>query len=258
MSRRILALSLERTARPAALAGGILAITLLAGCGSSGGGTVAGSPPTASPSTSPTEEPTGFPGPSSSPTGFPGPSSSPTTTSLRDFDDATSGISLRVPPGYVVATTPAEAASRFPDVLGGSTLTASKIKDAQDRLRDKTLMIAFHPPIGGQFDNIGFTKTTVSSSADPADLQKAGFATTLKKQLATAGALGITVTPIDLDGVPAVQVGYRVKRTSQLPVYGEQFYVVSGAAVYTMTITTGTSARAQNAADYVSDHWTLS
>jgi hypothetical protein len=255
MSRRILALSLERSGKPAALAGGILALTLVAGCGSSGGGTVAGSPPSASPSAS--SSPTGFPGPSSAPTGFPGPSTSPSTSSLRDFTDATSGISLRVPAGYVIATTPGEAASRFPDVFGGSVLTKTKITDAQDRLRKSTLLIAFHPPIAGQFDNIGLTKSAVDSTVEPEDLQKADFASTIKKSLTAAGASIVVITPIELDGVPAAKVTYRVKQAGG-PVYGEQLYVVRDTGLYITTITTGTSARAKTAAEYLTDHWTFS
>jgi hypothetical protein len=241
-------------ARPAAVAAGLLAVALAAGCGSSGSGTVAGGPPSSSPS--PTASPSEFPGPSSTVTEAPTPS--PQSDSLRDFHDAASGVSLTAPVGYVVASTPAEAASRFPAVLGNGADTASKITDAQTRLRSNTIMVAYHAPIGGLFDNIGVIKAAGSAPSDPAEIQSATFQADFRKSLTGAGAKNIVFTDTKLGGQPAENAIYEITPTGGgADVFGQQFYVADDTDVFVVTVTAGTSARAADAADEIASTWSF-
>ncbi len=254
MTRRIPSLGTERAARPAAFAGGLLALALAAGCGSSGGGSVLGSPASPTPSASSTD----FPGPSSSVSDSPTPSPTGTFNSLRDFRDAASGISLTVPIGYVIATTPAEAAARFPAVLGNGSDVAGKISDAQARLRKTTAMIAFHAPISGLSDNIGLLKIAGAAPSDPAQIQSLSFQSQARTSLTGVGAKGIQFTDTKLGGVPAEQVNYSIASTGGSTVFGEQFYVSGASDVFILTVTAGTSDRASSAADDITSSWTFS
>ena len=254
MTRRIPDLGTGRAAKPAAFAGGLLALALAAGCGSSGSGTVQGPAPTAAASSA---SPTEFPGPSSSLSDSPTPTTTP-SDSLRDFNDSTSGISLTVPVGYVIATTPAEAASRFPRVLGSGSDVPGKISDAQSRLRKNTIMIAFHAPIRGLSDNVGLLKIAGSAPSDPAEIQSLSFQSQARTSLTGVGAKNIQFSDTKLGGVPAEQVEYSIASTGGSTVYGEQFYVSGDSDVFILTVTAGTADRAQSAADDIAGSWTFS
>src|SRR4051794_1945359 len=237
-----------QAARSAPVAGGLLVLALATGCGSSGGGTVAGQPPSPTPSS-----PSDFPGPSTSPTETPSPSES--VDDLRDFDDQASGITLTVPDGYVVATTPAQAAARFPDVLGGGADASTKISDAQTRLRKNTIMIAFHAPVSGISDNVGLLKVTGGAPGEPSDIQGAPFQATARASLAKAGARNIDFSETEIDKKPAEQVNYSIASPGGSNVFGEQLYVANGRDVFILTVTAGTAQRASDASTEISDSW---
>ena len=255
MTRRIPGLGTGRAAKPAALAGGLLALALATGCGASGGGTVQGPAPTATPSSA---SPTEFPGPSSSLSASPSATPTESSNPLRDFHDDASGISLTVPVGYVIATTPAEAASRFPAVLGTGSDVPGKISDAQARLRKNTIMIAFHAPIGGLSDNVGLLKIAGAGPSDPAEIQSLAFQSQARTSLTGVGAKNIKFSGTKLGGVPAEQVEYSISSTGGSTVNGQQFYVARDTDVYILTITGGTADRAQSAVDEITSSWTFS
>ncbi len=205
---------------------------------------MAGQPPSPTPS-------------SSSPTDFPGPSTSitptPSTSDTRTFTG--SGIRLTVPEGYVIATTAAEAAERFPDVLGTDAEARSKISDAQTRLRKNTIMIAFHPPLGGLSDNIGLLKIDGAAPSDPGEIQSPSFQASARKSLTGAGAKNIEFTDTKIGGSPAEQVTYTITVGSSTPVNGEQFYVAGDTDVFILTVTAGTQTRTEAAASEIADSW---
>ena len=160
----------SRPAAPAAVAGGLLAITLAAGCGSSGGGGSGSfSGPSASASATSTLEPPSSAASSAPQTGSPFASTTPTASAnaLRDFHDASTGLSLSVPVGYVLATTPAEAAARFPPYSGWEATSRPDSLTPNRGSKSTTVMIAFHPPIGGVSDNVGLIKLANDGAVGP-------------------------------------------------------------------------------------------
>ena len=188
----------------------------------------------------------------------PAPSTSPPAISQPvAFHDPATGISLAVPIGYVVATTPAEAASRFPAVVGESPDAAQKITDAQNRLRNGAILIAYHTAIGPLYDNIGLLRQKNVAPANPAEIQSPTSLTQLKSSLARADARSIVFSKTTLGGQPAERATYSIMAPGA-DVYGEQFYVAHGKDVFVLTITAGTSSRASDAADVIAGTWTFS
>ncbi len=229
--------------------GGLLTLALAAGCGTSGTGVVLGEPP--QPSTS-------LPSPATTPSAPTSPTPSPGSSDFRTYRDAAYGISLTVPDGYVVATTPGEAADRFPAVLGTSSEAKSKIDDAQSRLRASTVMIAFHAPIDGRSDNVGLIRVTGADLSTPADVQGATFRAQARTSLTNVGATNITFLSTVLDSRPAEQVTYAIARSGET-FYGKQYYVAGDHNdVFILTVTAGTPARAEDATKEIADSWTFS
>ena len=183
--------------------------------------------------------------------------SPPTISKPVAFHDPATGISLAVPIGYVVAATPAEAAARFPAVLGDSPDSSQKIADAQHRLQHGAIMIAYHTPIGPLYDNIGLLRQQNVAPAEPADIQSPTSKAQLKASLAKAQATDIVFSETKLGGQPAEQATYSIPAPGA-DVFGEQFYVAHGKDVFVLTITAGTQSRASDAADVIAGTWTFS
>lgn len=248
----------SRPAAPAAVAGGLLAITLAAGCGSSGGsGSGSFTGPSASASATSTLEPPSSSASSAPQTESPFASTTPTASAnaLRDFHDAATGLSLSVPVGYVLATTPAEAAARFPAVLGLGSDVATRLADAESRLKSTTVMIAFHPPIGGVSDNVGLIKLANDAPSDPAEIQSSAFQRQVRTSLTGVGAKDIRFTETKVDGQPAQQVDYAITPSNGATVFGRQFYLAVKSDVFVVTVTAGTAARAAAASDFIAASW---
>ena len=248
-----------RTGRPATVAGGLLAITLAAGCGSSsGGGSIAS--PSASTASSATPSATdSSPASSASATSpFSSASASTGAGGLRDFHDAATGVSLTMPMGYVVATTPAQAAARFPAVLGTGSGVAQQISDSETRLKNTTIMIAFRPPIGGVSDNVGVIKLSGEAPSDPTQIQSSVFVGQVRSSLTNVGAKNIRFTDTKVGGQPAEQIEYSITPTGSGTVYGRQFYLAEKKDIFVVTVTAGTAARATAAGDFIAASWTVS
>jgi hypothetical protein len=247
-----------RPGRPATVAGGLLAITLAAGCGSSGGGgSIATPSASASASASPSATVSSSAAPSAS-NPFSSASESTSPASLRDFHDAASGLSLTMPVGYVVATTPAQAAARFPAVLGLGSGVAQQITDSQSRLKNNTIMIAFHPPVSGVSDNVGLIKLTGEAPSDPTQVQGSVFAGQVRSSLTGVGAKNIKFTNTTIGGQPAVQIEYAITPSGASTVYGRQFYLAEKKDIFVVTVTAGTAARAAAASDSIAASWKVS
>ncbi|HEX4016627.1 MAG TPA: hypothetical protein VHX15_07805 [Frankiaceae bacterium] len=247
-----------RPGRPATVAGGLLAITLAAGCGSSsGGGSIASPSASASPSgsTSPSATDTSAAPASDNP--FSTASAAPAAGGLRDFHDASTGVSLTMPVDYVVATTPAQAAARFPAVLGTGVGVATQVSDAQTRLKNNTIMIAFHPPIGGVSDNVGVIKLAGEAPTDPTQIQSSVFVGQVRSSLTNVGAKNIRFTDTKIGGEPAEQIDYSITPTGAGTVFGRQFYLAAGKDIFVVTITAGTAARAATAGDFIAASWKI-
>jgi hypothetical protein len=241
-----------RPGRPATVAGGLLAITLAAGCGSSsGGGSVASPSPSSTTSAAPSEIVSSA-APSAS-----GPFSSASATDLRDFRDASTGLSLTMPVGYVVATTPAQAAARFPTVLGLGSGVSQQVTDAETRLKNNTIMIAFHPPISGVSDNVGVIKLADEAPSDPTQIQSSVFVSQVRTSLGGVGAKNIKFTDTTIGGQPAEQIDYSITPTDGGRVYGRQFYLAQKKDIFVVTVTAGTAARAAAAGDFIAASWKI-
>ena len=206
-----------------AAAGAALTLAVLAACGSSGSGTVTGTPPTPSPEHTQT---------------FTG-----------------SGITLTVPDGFVLATTPAQAAERFPDVLGTDAQAQSKIADAEGRLRKNAILLAFHQPVGGLSDNVSLLKIVGAAPSNPAEIQSLSFQKQARTSLANANATNIVFTETTLGNAPAERVTYTITLQGAAPVNGEQLYVAAATNVFVLTVTGGTKARAEGTAAAIADSW---
>jgi hypothetical protein len=248
-----------RTGRPATVAGGLLAITLAAGCGSSsGGGSIAS--PSASTATSSTpsaaDSSTSASPAASNP--FSSASAPASAGGLRDFHDAATGVSLTMPVGYVVATTPAQAAARFPAVLGTGSGVSQQVSDAETRLKNNTIMIAFHAPISGVSDNVGVIKLSGEAPSDPAQIQSSVFVGQVRSSLTNVGAKNIRFTDTRIGGQPAEQIDYSITPTGAGTVYGRQFYLAEKKDIFVVTVTAGTAARAAAAGDFIAASWAVS
>jgi hypothetical protein len=246
-----------RSGRPATVAGGLLAITLAAGCGSSGGsGSIATPSPSASASASPSATDSSSSTPSASASNpFASASTSTGAEGLRDFHDASTGLSLTMPVGYVVATTPAEAAARFPAVLGTGSGVAQQITDSQSRLKNNTVMIAFHPPVSGVSDNVGLIKLAGEAPSDPTQIQGSVFAGQVRSSLTSVGAKNIKFTNTKVGGQPAERIEYAITPSGAATVYGRQFYLAEKKDIFVVTVTAGTAARAAAAGDFIAASW---
>jgi hypothetical protein len=163
-----------------------------------------------------------------------------------------------MPVGYVVATTPAQAAARFPAVLGLGSGVAQQITDSQTRLKNNTIMIAFHPPIGGVSDNVGVIKLTGEAPSDPAEVQSSVFAGQVRTSLSGVGAKNITFTNTTIGGQPAVRIQYAITPSGGATVYGRQFYLAEKKDIFVVTVTAGTAPRAAAAGDFIAASFTVS
>jgi hypothetical protein len=237
-----------RPRRPATVAVGLLAITLVAACGSSGeAGSVAG-PSAAGSSPSVSVSP--------SATGSSSPSPKAGAQSLRDFHDASTGLSLTLPVGYVVATTPAQAAARFPAVLGVGSGVAQQITDSVAELKSNTIMIAFRPPIGGVSDTVRVIKLAGEAPSDRTQIQSSVFVGQVRASLVKVGAKNVTFTETTIGGQPAEQIEYAITPAGGT-VYGRQFFLAEKQDIFVVTITAGTVARAAAAGDFIAASWTV-
>jgi hypothetical protein len=251
----------SRPGRPATVAGGLLAITLAAGCGSSGGGGSIASPSaSSSASASPTAtEPSTAESSSAAPSDpFGSASASTGADALRDFHDATTGLSLTMPVGYVAATTPAQAAARFPVVLGTGSGVAQQVNDAQTRLKNTTIMIAFHRPINGVSDNVGVIKLAGEAPSDPTQIQSSVFVGQVRSSLNNVGAKNIRFTDTKIGGEPAEQIEYSITPSGAGTVFGRQFYLADKKDIFVVTVTAGTAARAAAASEFIAASWKVS
>ena len=163
-----------------------------------------------------------------------------------------------MPVGYVVATTPSQAAARFPAVLGVGSGVSQQITDSETRLKNNTIMIAFHPPIGGVSDNVGVIKLTGEAPSDPTQIQSSVFVGQVRSSLTNVGAKNIRFTDTKVGGQPAEQIDYAITPSGSATVYGRQFYLAEKKDIFVVTVTAGTAARAAAAGDFIASSWKLS
>ena len=246
------------------LVAGPLALVLVAGCGSSGSDSSTGglpvvsseassAPATESAEPTPSETPSE---PSESPSEEPTESPSASADGT-EFTDADSGTSFSVPDDFVLVTTSAEAASKLPDVFKTATDGQERIQKIQQQLAASTLMFAVRAEEGRFNDNIGLQKTSASGLTDPDQIASSSFKVKARQALTTAGATNVQIEDSKIGGRTAVHVTYRLNTTPN--VYGQQYYVSAGdEKVYILTVSAGTSARAESETSTVVDSWKFS
>jgi hypothetical protein len=161
-----------------------------------------------------------------------------------------------MPVGYVVATTPAQAAARFPAVLGPGSGVAQQVTDSETRLRNNTIMIAFRPPTGGVSDDVWVIKLAGQAPPDLTQIQSSTFIGQVRSSLANVGAKNIKFTDTTIGGRPAEQIDYAITPTGGT-VYGRQFFLAEKKNIFVVTVTAGTTARATAAGDFIAASWTI-
>lgn len=160
-----------------------------------------------------------------------------------------------MPVGYVLATTPAQAAARLPPVLGLGNDPGNRVAGAETQLRNQTIMVAFHPPQGAVADNVGLIKLPHQAPADPAEIQSPAFQSEVRATLAKVKASDIRFTSTRIGGQPAEQIDYTIPTSGGGSVFGRQFYLAERQDVFVLTVTAGTRARASAAGNFIVASW---
>jgi hypothetical protein len=182
-----------------------------------------------------------------------------TSASPSAYRYSADGLHFLLPAGWVVATTPAEAAARLPGVLGSNPNTDDLVTTAQSRLGKSTLMIAYAPRAGGVNDNASLDRNPNAGLPSPAQVQSADVQAQLRTTLEGIGAKDFRFAAATVGGQPAEQVSYTVTPASSRPIYGIQYYIAGkGDVLFVLTVSAGSTQRAASAARAIVARWTFS
>ncbi len=181
------------------------------------------------------------------------PSDESSAPSANEFTDASTGVSLTVPDGYVLVTSSAEAAEKLPDALKATANSAAVIEKIKQSLDGGVSMVALQETTDGPPDNISLGKGDADELSNPADITTTTFQDKVRDTVTQGGATDVQVEAAEVGGKPAVHATYSLTSGTTV-LAGQQYYIASGdKKILVLTISAGTADRAQEAATAVVD-----